>query len=111
MATHFRTGTVIVLNFRDGCGYLVGVITGESYKYSHSDGQEHTFFQVTPAPNQGLDEPFQITLDEAVRYGAALDAATMNLVPKLPDSFLVEAKMDRAILANYAQAHTARRGN
>lgn len=78
MATHFRIGTVIGLNFRDGCGVLVGVITGESYKYSHSDGQEHTFFQVTPAPNQGLDEPFQITLDEAFVYGVALPSEVLG---------------------------------
>lgn len=78
MATHFRIGTVIGVNFQDGCGVLVGVITGESFRYSYADGQEHTFFQVTPAPDQGLDEPFQITLDEAIRYGVALPSTVLG---------------------------------
>jgi hypothetical protein len=74
----FRVGTVIGLNFQDGCGIIVGVIAGESYKYSHFDGQEHTFFQVQPAPNQGLDEAFQISLDEAVHYGVALPSSVLG---------------------------------
>lgn len=72
-AKRFTVGTVVALDFQDGTGYTVGTITGESFKYSYATGEEHTFFQVTPAPNQGgLDEPFQVSLDEIWRYGAAL---------------------------------------
>lgn len=74
----FKIGTVIGLNFQDGCGIIVGVIAGESYKYSHADGQEHTFFSVQPAPEQGFEDPFQISLDEAVRYGVALPSSVLD---------------------------------
>jgi hypothetical protein len=76
--TRFTVGTVIAIDFKDGCGFTVGTIVGESYKYSAADGQEHTFFQVTPAPNQGLDEPFQISLDEAFVYGVALPSTVLG---------------------------------
>lgn len=82
-AKRFTVGTIVALDFHDGCGWTVGTITGESYKYSHYSGEEHTFFQVTPAPNQGLDEAFQITLDEAFRYGVILPSTVLpdNLKP------------------------------
>lgn len=74
----FTVGTVIALDFQDGCGRIVGTIVGESFKYSAWSGQEHTFFQVQAAPDQGLDEPFQITVDEAFRYGVALPSTVLG---------------------------------
>lgn len=71
-AKRFTVGTVVALDFQDGCGFVVGTITGESYKYSASTGDERTFFQVTPAAGQALDDAFQVTLDELWRYGVAL---------------------------------------
>lgn len=74
----FTVGTVVALDFQDGCGFTVGTIVGESYKYSHSDGQEHTFFQVKPAPGQELDDTFQVSLDEVIRYGVALPPTVLG---------------------------------
>lgn len=71
-AKRFTVGTVVALDFQDGCGFTVGTIVGESFKYSASNGGERTFFQIQPAADQALDEPFQVTLDELYRYGVAL---------------------------------------
>jgi len=75
--TRFTVGSVVALNFQDGCGFTVGTIIGESFKYSFADGAEHTFLRIQPADGQGLDEPFQVTIDELYRYGVALPASVL----------------------------------
>ena len=74
----FRTGTVVGFDFNDGCGYIVGTIVGESYRYHAWLGTEVTMFTIRPAADQGWDETFQVTLDEAFRYGVILPASALE---------------------------------
>jgi hypothetical protein len=77
-AKRFTVGTVVALDFGDGCGFTVGTIVGESYKYAAVSGEEETFFQVKPAAGQELDDVFQVSLDEVIRYGVALPASVLG---------------------------------
>lgn len=74
----FKIGTVVAFNFQDGTGFTVGTIVGESYEYHAWLGTETTMFTVQPAADQGLDQPFRVTLDEAFRYGAILPATVLT---------------------------------
>lgn len=77
-AKRFTVGTVVALDFQDGCGFTVGTIVGESFTYSYATGDEQTFFQVQPAPGQELDDTFQVSLDEVIRYGVALPKTVLG---------------------------------
>jgi len=70
--TRFTVGTVVAIDFKDGCGFTVGTIVGESYKYSAWSGVEYTYFQIQPAAGQALDDSFQVTLEELHDFGVIL---------------------------------------
>jgi len=72
----FKVGTVVALDFQDGCGFMVGTIVGESYKYSAWSGVEYIYFQIQPA-GQALDDRFQVTLEELSDFGVILPSRVL----------------------------------